>query len=691
MILRSPKFWLACVSGSVVVWFVSGHFARRAPGPITAVHAQLDAIGGGNSCSACHGGWLSSMTESCLECHPLIATQVETSTGLHGRIGAERASQCSQCHSEHHGASFAIVNRQSFAIAGFAGPDEFDHSVIGFEMDGKHLELACQKCHEHADAEVLAEGERRFLGLDQGCDTCHEDPHEGRMAIACAQCHSQRSWEELGSSGHERFLSLAGGHADIGCRDCHAKDSPRSLEVLGVGSDLPRRECTSCHESPHRPAFVDRVATIVGKSRGLACRACHADQHESFRAESIEVTPELHAASGFGLAMPHDQVACADCHEPHGTFADCYPGRVADDCASCHDDPHRGQFASGPFAEVGCVGCHDRERFEPHGFTLEHHARTSLRLTGRHAEIECSECHAEPVAGEPRRFHGTDDQCVDCHDDAHRGFFDTVAATPAAPGGEVAPHGSCEHCHSTVAFDDETAKSFDHGRWTGFVIDGAHAEARCTDCHPRAEVADPTGRTFGRVAEHFGEMHGCETCHEDPHDGAFDRDGLARRTEFGDGCARCHVPASFRLLPHGFDHLTWTGFALSGAHGTARCSACHEPLEQASSRGRTVARAQGTACADCHADPHAGQFVRGETTDCARCHRVADRFSELRFDHDRHARFRLGDAHRDVSCEACHRVDDIGGVRTTRYRPLPHDCADCHGTARDPLRRRGRR
>ena len=55
-------------------------------------------------------------------------------TCLHGVLGAEKAEQCAQCHGEHHGASFSIVNRQSFLLAGSKNPDKFDHSLIGFEM-----------------------------------------------------------------------------------------------------------------------------------------------------------------------------------------------------------------------------------------------------------------------------------------------------------------------------------------------------------------------------------------------------------------------------------------------------------------------------------------------------------------------------------------------------------------------------
>ena len=90
-------------------------------------------------------------------------------------------------------------------------------------------------------------------------------------------------------------------------------------------------------------------------------------------------------------------------------------------------------------------------------------------------------------------------------------------------------------------------------------------------------------------------------------------------------------------------------------------------------------------------DPHGGQFHGAGTVDCARCHRTAATFGDLAFRHDLDSRFRLGEAHEDLACSACHKPERIGNVKLVRYRPLGRQCADCHGEAQDPLRRRNRR
>ncbi len=169
-------------------------------------------------------------------------------------------------------------------------------------------------------------------------------------------------------------------------------------------------------------------------------------------------------------------------------------------------------------------------------------------------------------------------------------------------------------------------------------------------------------------------------------------DGPGRPREVGGrtSCARCHTETSFRDFPKGFDHAGWTGFALEGAHGTVGCTACHAPLRKPDAQGRTWGRAKGNRCADCHDDPHVGQFRVSGITDCQRCHRSAMSFSDLTFRHDIDSRFRLGQAHAKLACATCHTPMRFGDREVVRYRPIPHQCSDCHESQKDPLRRGGK-
>ncbi len=680
MKFADPRLWVALVSSAVVLYLVLGDLGRKSPGPVTAVHARSPDLDGGQACAQCHGGWFSSMTESCLDCHEEIGAQFENENGLHGTLGRERALLCALCHSEHHGEDFAIVNRQSFAQAG-ASQENFDHQIIGWRMDGKHLELSCRECHKNADAAILPPDEFRFIGLDRDCASCHEDAHDGRMTIACASCHGQQDFRKLESLGHEKHLPLVGGHANVSCLECHKDNDAHSLEALGEGSGPGQRDCIDCHESPHRSGFVEGVAELASMRTGAACVVCHEHEHNSFREEGLDITPEQHAHSGFPLAPPHADLACDDCHSQDvESFAERHPGRGADECRHCHEDPHGGQFDDGPFGEQGCVACHDRLHFEPHDFTVEKHRQAALALTGRHLELECEECHKVPVEGVPRVFRGTLSKCVGCHRDAHTGFFDEFARE----FGEV-KHGSCSICHFTTSFSD-VADGFDHGQSTGFAVEGAHDQLKCETCHPPSEEPDEFNRTFGRVNEHFGEYQGCITCHTDPHQGEFDTPKLPAEVDGRRGCARCHEQVSFRTAADTFEHGKWTVFPLEGRHLEVGCSACHQPLRKADELGRTWARAASTECSKCHQDPHDGQFEKRGRIDCGRCHRTADSFHQLSFRHNLDSRFRLGEAHAKLACSKCHKP--IGDTGVVLYRPMGRRCVDCHGSNATPFSRR---
>jgi hypothetical protein len=662
---------LIAFSAAMTVTLVAVCMKRSSPGELSAVHGHLS---GRLDCSQCHGGIFGNMREACLECHATIEAQLTAKSGLHGTLGA-RAEQCGQCHAEHGGATAPLVHDQSFALAGAPSERGFDHRLIGLVLDGAHASLECSKCHANAAKPALSKGETRFLGLHGDCTSCHKDPHEGRFAVACVDCHGQSKWDGFASVGHARVLPLVGAHAQFECIDCHTQGGEHALELVGAKSGKPEpRDCTGCHESPHTPAFTKGAAERDGLTEGQGCVSCHASDHASFHEPALlEATRARHAATGFALDAPHDALECTTCHAEAGTpFAERFHGRAAQ-CSACHADPHAGQFAIGPFAGQDCNACHEPTRFEPHAFTPEKHALTGFELTGRHLELACEDCHAKTDADGSRLFRDTPSKCNACHADAHAGFFEPFLA------GRIPPrHGECERCHDATKFA-AAAAGFDHAAFTGFPLLGAHAEIACTTCHEPHDHPDDTGRAFGRVGDRFGsfvKFEDCATCHADVHGERFDSPALPASVEGHSGCARCHVESSFRTLRSDFDHGTWTGFPLAGAHARATCATCHAPIQGTSGEHRTTAEAFGTGCAACHEDPHAGQFEdQLGLTACERCHDDAGT-NLLVFDHDQDSRFPLGDEHRGLDCSQCHAKAEQKGL--VRYRPLGIRCVDCH-------------
>ncbi|MFN3243802.1 MAG: cytochrome c3 family protein [Planctomycetota bacterium] len=679
MNLKARSIVVGVVSAVLVLTLTMAAAERQSPGPISTVHGRLAELDGGASCSSCHGGWFGDMRASCIECHEEIAAQLEHGNGLHGVLGKEAAHQCATCHSEHHGETFQQVNRLAFAQAGVPDPEAFDHRMIGFDLSGAHDQLKCDACHEHAYAEVLPENQQRFLGLQRDCGSCHANPHGGRMQMTCVTCHTQSDFTQRFVSKHDRWLRLEGAHGGVDCRSCHQAGSAHALEALRPG-ELSARGCADCHESPHVAAFV------AGNG---GCASCHQQEFEHFDDDRLALTAEQHAHSGFALGAPHDRLACTACHDAAGTFAERHPGRAPTDCRACHQDPHGGQFDGSPLAEQDCVSCHERTHFAPHRFDEAMHARTALPLDGRHAEQRCEACHEVRPPDSVRQFRGTPSRCESCHGDAHDDAFAAHRQRLAAH-----PRGACAQCHDTDAWTSLDHARFDHADWTGFGLDGAHAQIECTDCHARTDTPDALGRRFGRIPEHDGTdaAGDCARCHGDPHEGIFAREGAPQQIDGRGGCLRCHDTASFRALPHGFDHKAFAGFELTGKHGKLDCSACHQALDEATSTGRTWGKAKGRACADCHQDPHVGQFARFGKTDCHRCHKSANTFATLSFRHNLDSRFRLGEQHRKVACSLCHKPETKDGHTFVRYKPLPTKCVDCHGREEGgaPKRRRRR-
>lgn len=723
MSLLSPKTLIAVVSLGAVLGAAVVDFGRTSPGALISAHGRIEGLEAKNGCSDCHGGWGASMTSSCLECHGVIEQHIRSGKGLHGTMDDGLVAGCAACHSDHHGATFQAVNALSFARAGVGDIQTFEHRLVDFAMDGAHLDLECDACHTHAFDEVVPTGAHRFVGLAQGCVSCHEDVHEGAMQSRCVDCHSQTSFDDHAFVDHAAHLELVGGHAGLSCRECHAEASTHSIEALrGPAAARPApRSCTACHESPHGNTFLVKAArtagvpsparfigpeAVSGPPAHALCTTCHLTEHLAFDEDAENLSAELHLASGFPLTLPHGEVTCAECHDGGETFEERYPGRAPGACAACHDDPHAGQFsglayptglalgalaaAPGTFAggdvdAEGCTVCHQTTTFSPHTFGPEAHAATDLALTGAHEALECAACHGLDEAG-VRTFHPTAHACEACHADAHEGFFDARLAELAT---SLPAHGDCARCHTPETFSGASGGAFDHAEWTGYALTGAHAAAECTSCHAPSSERDSTGRLFGRVEEIYGEVNGCASCHDDVHGGRFDGKGMKRKVEGRRDCARCHTTASFRDLAHGFDHGQWTGWRLRDAHAEADCTACHQPLRRPDELGRTWAHAAGTDCASCHDSPHGKQFERPKPRACTKCHESAESFSVLSFDHDRESRFPLDEAHEAVACAKCHTPDEKTEV--IRYRPMSRECVDCHGVHERTLRRRQRR
>ncbi len=468
------------------------------------------------------------------------------------------------------------------------------------------------------------------------------------------------------------------------CTSCH------QLRSKGIEAGL----CLDCHV-PLRSRIESGEGYHVATDATADCARCHKEHFgRDFALVRWEPSEFDHAEIGWAPEGAHEVLDCRECHRSslvqsgevrtfkgrYGALSSTYLG-LDTECLACHadDDPHGEQFAG-----QTCDSCHGQDGWEnPAGFD---HDGTRYRLTGLHTRVECAGCHpprdermsaaeraAVPVS--ELRFTGLAfRQCSSCHRDEHDGG---MGAT-------------CSACHTTAGWhqvaEDALRGRFDHD--VGFPLVGAHADTECATCHGMPAhvtesvriryLAGTEGRAYPSPA-----ADGCVSCHLDPHVGEFAAAAGAVAAGAG-ACDGCHTQTEW--YPAGFDvarHNAESRFRLEGVHVAIPCIARHpdpgtgQPPTSGQPPSPRFRIGLRDACVDCHAedDPHGGQFA-GEP--CDACH--TDRtFSIADFDHGR-ARYQLDGAHRGLACAGMPsgRAGCRGG-QMTRYRPLQHECTDCHG------------
>lgn len=156
-----------------------------------------------------------------------------------------------------------------------------------------------------------------------------------------------------------------------------------------------------------------------------------------------------------------------------------------------------------------CLDCHDGvDRLSD----FDH--ENIFPLAGRHAELDCSDCHQD------KAFRRTPAECGSCHTEPeiHMGFFGS----------------KCQYCHT----DEAWLPAFLHMH--AFPLDhGQESDAACTTCHT------------GTYTEYT-----CYACHD--HQAAAI---LESHTGFGitamelPPCASCH-PSGLRNEEHGLQPET---------------------------------------------------------------------------------------------------------------------------------------
>jgi hypothetical protein len=196
---------------------------------------------------------------------------------------------------------------------------------------------------------------------------------------------------------HQRF-PLTGSHRAVACNACHEKDARGVRRFDGVN-----RQCRGCHEAPHGRQFA--------RAREKSCTACHRGDATTFRIEPFD-----HARkAGYPLTGAHAQATCNACHRSDQAGVRRYRG-TATACASCHTDPHRGQFRRN--GATDCEACHG-STVAWNDMEFDHTRQTRFPLDRAHEQVACDRCHfsvKQPDGARVVQYRPLGTQCRDCHE-----------------------------------------------------------------------------------------------------------------------------------------------------------------------------------------------------------------------------------------------------------------------------------
>lgn len=380
--------------------------------------APWDSAVMGDRCAVCHADIAGQMKEvasmhgsilhnnpnlGCRHCHPehrgaaAKLTELGDATFPHELVGfslnahqltsAREPFNCQDCHADdiskfdpntcdacHRQMDVAFMTAHTLAYGTACldchdGVDRFgtgfDHNKFSFQIKGRHVGLACDKCH------YSAHGLGDFPVTLEDCYSCHQkdEPHGGRFGFSCADCHTEAGWTPAKFDHNLSSFKLEGQHQEVPCESCH---------INKVFQGTPT-DCYACHKQDDAHAG----------QYGSDCSICH-------NPASWDNVHFDHNTTKFPLTGGHANVPCQSCHSS-GQFAG-----LSTACASCHADPafHAGMFG------LDCASCHTVDNWSAK-YNGPHPGIADEGGSGvNHGGGGCRSCHTQTLSTAT---------CTQCH------------------------------------------------------------------------------------------------------------------------------------------------------------------------------------------------------------------------------------------------------------------------------------
>jgi hypothetical protein len=407
--------------------------------------------------------------KECKDCHDskYIADQkIKTKKYTYLGVGPE----CLNCHADYHQKTLPSNCMNCHSSDAFKPAPKFKHSDTKFPLVGKHVNVACIKCHT---IEITGDKKfQKFKGIAfDNCTSCHKDPHQNKFGQNCSQCHNEESFKAVKASknfDHNKTdFKLVDKHQTVSCQACHKTK---------FTDPVKHDRCTDCHIDYHKKQFVKNGVSPD-------CSQCHSVKGFN----GFSYTIEQHKAGIFPLKGAHEATACTDCHRKQKEWN--FRG-IGINCKDCHKDIHQAIIPSKYYPEANCKICHTESSWSAISFD---HSITNFKLNGAHTKQDCRACHfkKDSDGNVKQKFSDLAKSCTECHIDNHFKQFEKNGIT------------NCTDCHDT---ENWKASKFNHNN-TAFKLDGKHINVACGKCHkPQQE-----GSKF--YVKYKLKEFKCESCH----------------------------------------------------------------------------------------------------------------------------------------------------------------------------------
>lgn len=459
-----------------------------------------------------HDGAFNDRHQLCVKCHVPGSTNIKTpdhaelstafaQQGAHAKVDCARChgqnltklkigNDCISCHADDDAHDGALGKRcQDCHIEGFPWQQVlFDHNKQStFELEGRHLVVACARCHTSAP--------KQYKPTPVRCADCHaqQDIHGGKLGQDCAQCHDASGGAPLFDHNRMTDYTLEGAHARANCLGCHA-EGEGAAKKLSPTFAVVGSHCADCHGDPH------------GLRTGARCAGCH--DTESFNHAAGKVGGgDIEAVPG---AVPADSAVLGEVDHsggPAGAGGSEPAAQALDMSGPIEAPPAPHQPGAGSADERATAAPHappDVAGIAPVMVAAPlrdaYHDHPPFSLAGAHARLECQRCH-----GGSGDLQGSGQMCATCH------MEDDVHASSLGP--------QCGRCHNVTAF---VPARFSHTQ-VGFTLAGSHRMLACNRCHAAGAYAGISGACIAchaddaarvRTVDHAGFLsQSCIACH----------------------------------------------------------------------------------------------------------------------------------------------------------------------------------